>query len=151
MITSINESKRLTKHILCDCKCKFNVKKCDSNQWWNNDKCRCECKKHHICEKDYVWNPATYNCENGKYLASIMDDSVITCDEVIKSCDEEIKTIQTNFDKKKVTCKTCKTQNVYILLMFLLITIVLLIAISIYCYMIKHETKDLLPFHSIRN
>ena len=28
------------------------------------------------------WNPATCNCENGKYLASIMDDSVITCDEI---------------------------------------------------------------------
>ena len=40
--------------------------KCNSNQWWNNNKCRCEFKKH-ICEKDYVCNPATCNCENGKY------------------------------------------------------------------------------------
>ena len=23
------------------------------NQWWNNDKCRCKCKKQHICEKDF--------------------------------------------------------------------------------------------------
>ena len=29
------------------------------------------------------WNPATCNRENGKYLASIMDDSAIICDEVI--------------------------------------------------------------------
>ena len=29
----------------------------------------------------YVWNPATCNSENGKYLASIMDDSAIMCDE----------------------------------------------------------------------
>ena len=36
-------------------------------------------KKHHICEKDFVWNPATCNCENGKYLASIIDDSGIIC------------------------------------------------------------------------
>ena len=50
MITGINESKTLTKHISCECKCKFDVTKCKSNQWWNNDKCRCECKKH-ICEK----------------------------------------------------------------------------------------------------
>ena len=49
-----------------------------------NDKCRCECKKHHICEKEYVWNPPTCNCENGKYLASIIDDSII-CEEVIES------------------------------------------------------------------
>ena len=38
-----------------------------------NDKCSCEFKTHHICEKDYVWNPSTRTCENGKYLASIMD------------------------------------------------------------------------------
>ena len=115
MITGINESKTLTKHISCQCKCKFDGTKCKSNKWWNNDKYRCECKKHHICEKDYVWNPATCNCENGKYLASIKDDSVITCDEVIKSYDEEIKTIPTNFDEKNITCKT---QSFYILLTF---------------------------------
>ena len=38
---------------------------------------------HHICEKDNVWNPATNNCENEKYLASIMDDSAVSCDEII--------------------------------------------------------------------
>ena len=27
----------------------------------------------------------TCSCENGKYLASIMDDSAITCDEIIGS------------------------------------------------------------------
>ena len=49
MNTGINESKKLTKHILCECKCKFDGRKCNSNQKWNNDKCWCECKKHHIC------------------------------------------------------------------------------------------------------
>ena len=58
-------------------------------------------KKHHMCEKDYVWNPATWNCENGKCLTSIMDDSGIICDEVVKSCDEEIKPIPANFNEKK--------------------------------------------------
>ena len=72
------------------------------------------CKKIHICEKDFL-EPATCNCENGKYLASIMDDSVIICDEVIKSYDEEIKTIPTYFNKKNIKCKT---QNVYVLLDF---------------------------------
>ena len=75
MITGINELKTLTKHISCEFKCKFGGRNCDWDQWWNNDKCRCECKKRQVCEKDYVWNPATCNCENGKYLASIMDDS----------------------------------------------------------------------------
>ena len=90
-------------------------------------KCQCECKKYHICEKRLYWNPAICNCENGKYLASIMDDLVIKCDEVIKLYDEETKTI-----------KTFKTQNCYILLTFLLVTITLSIAVSICYYLIKY-------------
>ena len=38
MITGINESKTLTKHVLCECKCKFNETKCESSHWWNNNK-----------------------------------------------------------------------------------------------------------------
>ena len=139
MTAGTSESKALTKHISCECKCKLDGTKCNSNQWWNKDKCRCEYKKHHLFEKEYVWNPATGNCENGKYLASIMDDSGIICDEVIDVDDE------TNFIEKKATCKT---QNLYILLVFLLITTALLITVSISCYLIKYQAKqkDLLPF-----
>ena len=58
----------------------------------------------HICEKDYIWNPATCSCKNGKYLASIIDNSVITCDEIIdtesKSNNKETKTVSTNFSTK---------------------------------------------------
>ena len=32
-ITGINESKILTKDISCECKCKFDGTKCNSNQW----------------------------------------------------------------------------------------------------------------------
>ena len=32
-IRDINESKTLTKHISCECKCKFDWTKCNSNQW----------------------------------------------------------------------------------------------------------------------
>ena len=52
MLTEINESKILTKRISCKCKCKFDGQKCNPDQCWNNDKCRCVCKKHHVCEKD---------------------------------------------------------------------------------------------------
>ena len=33
--------------------------------------------------KTYICNPATYNSECDKYFKSIIDDSVITCDEII--------------------------------------------------------------------
>ena len=109
------------------------------NQTWNNNKCPHERKKRNLCEKDYIWNRSTYSCEYWKYLASIMDDSVIMWGEVINSYDDKTKTIPKNFNEKKATCET---QNFYILLAFLLITIALLIAVSIYCYLIKYWAKQ---------
>ena len=52
---------------------------------------------HETCEKDYIWNPATCSCGNAKYLASTIDDSVITFDEII----EETKAVLKNFNEKK--------------------------------------------------
>ena len=67
------------------------------------------------------------------------------CDEIIdteaKSNYEETKTFPANFNEKNITCKT---QNFYFK-----ISISLLIAVSIYCYLIKYRAKQkhLLPFH----
>ena len=87
-----------------------------------------------------------------------MDDSAIICDEVIegdadadlegKSNDEAKSYDKTNFIEKKATSKT---DNFYILLAFLLIAIALLIAVSIYCYLIKYRANQLLPFHYTNN
>ena len=38
--------------------------------------------------------------KNGEYLASIMDDSAIMCDEVIESYDKETKTVPKDFNEK---------------------------------------------------
>ena len=82
----------------CECKYWFDGRKCNTDQWWNNNKCWCECKKRHAWEKDYVWNPPTCNFGNGKYFAGIMDDSAILCDKVIQSYNKETKTVLTNFN-----------------------------------------------------
>ena len=60
------------------------------------------------------------------------------------------QTVTTNINEKKVTCKT---QNSYILLTFLLITIVFLITDSIYCYLMKYQARQklLLPFYVTNN
>ena len=44
MVIGKNESKILTKDISCEFKCRFDGKKSNSDQWWNNNKCRYECK-----------------------------------------------------------------------------------------------------------
>ena len=106
-------------------------------------------KKHHVCEKEYIWNPATCSCKNGRYLASIIDNSVITCDDVIDA-EKEMKTVTTNFNKKDIICER---RSFYIRLAFLLITIDLLIAVGIYCYLIKHKARQkyLLPCYVSKN
>ena len=65
-------------------------------------------------------------------------------DEII----EETKTVPT-----KVVLTKCTSTNFYFLLAFLLVTIALLIAVSIYCYLIKHQAKEklLLPCHYTTN
>ena len=149
MITGINESDTLTKPVPCKCKYKFDDRKCNSNQNWNNDKCWCKCKKHK-CEKDYIWNPAKCSCKNGKYLANIIEDSVIKCNEIkdaeAKSYNEETKTVTANFSEKKQPAK----HKSYI---FYLHFIALLIAVSIYCYLIKYKIKQkhLLPCYNTNN
>ena len=53
------------------------------------------------------------------------------CDEI----KEEKKNSSNSSNEKKVTCKT---QNLYVLLVFFLIAIALLVAVSVYCYPIKY-------------
>ena len=66
-------------------------------------------KKKHVCKKDDTWNPSTCTFENGEYLASIINDSAITYDEIIEATITNptktvpTKSILTNFNEKKVT------------------------------------------------
>ena len=95
MLTGKNESKILTKETYWEFKYKFDERKCNSKHKWNNDKCWCKCKDIYMWKK-YIWNPAICNCKNRKYLASIIDNSVIMCDEIM----EETKIIPKNFNEK---------------------------------------------------
>ena len=88
-----------------------------------------------MCKKDYIGNPPTCTSENTKYSGSIIDDSVITRDEVL----EETKTISIKSTLiKSAPIKTISAKsnqkNLYILLEFLLIFKVLLAAVIIYFY-----------------
>ena len=62
-----------------------------------------------VQKTSYIWSPVTCGCKNGKYLASIIDSSVIAIDEIIDA--EEIETIKENI--------ICETKSFYILLAFL--------------------------------
>ena len=60
-------------------------------------------------QKRLCLHPSTCSCEYGNYLETIIDNSLIMCDEVIdpetELNDKETKVIPTNFNKKSITCK----------------------------------------------
>ena len=87
----------MAKHSSYNCKCKFNSATLNSTQKWNNETCECECKIYRTCKQDYSWNPSTCICGNDKYLKSIADFSVVTCDETISVMD--IVSINININK----------------------------------------------------
>ena len=138
--------KLMAKHILYDCKCKFNSTICNSRQKWNNKTCHCECENDCTCKKDYSWNPCTCICENSKYLKSIGDTSVIAYDEIIlvmdiastKNTNIIATNVSINSDDKKVRYKI----DCYIL-HTVLVVIMLLLIITIICYHYsKQRTKQ---------
>ena len=132
----------MTKHISCNCKCKFTIIKHVIIKTWNNKTCQCACKNYRKCKKDYNWNPSTCICENSKYLKSIADTSVIECDEIISVMDivstKMTNTVATNVTKN---CHSKKVRDGYILHTVLLVIILLLI-ITITCYYAKHRSKQ---------
>ena len=84
MITRKNESKVLSKHILCIYKYKFSNVICNLMRKRNRDKCQCQCKKRIklICKIGYACNPTTCSCET-YYLENIIDDLSIACNEIV--------------------------------------------------------------------
>ena len=84
IIATINDVKSLVKHISCDFKYKVDSTTCNSNQKWDNNKYQYECKMYLMCQKDYSWNPSTCVFGISTYLETIVDDSIIVCDEIIK-------------------------------------------------------------------
>ena len=150
IITDINEAKATTKHISCDCKCKFNSTKCNSNQKWNNKTCQSEWKNYRKHKKNYSCNPSTCTGDNSKYLIIISDDLKIVYDEIISVMDilstKMTNTISTNATSTaSINCHSEKTRykiHCYILHTALLVIILLLI-ITIICYhYAKHRSKQ---------
>ena len=136
----------MAKHVSQNSKCKLNNTACNSDQKWSNKTCQYECKNYRTCKKDYNWNPSTCIYENDKYLKSIADTSVITCDEIISVMDivstkitnTITSDLSVNSDDKRVRYKT----DCYILYTVLL-AIVSLLIITIICYdYAKHRSKQ---------
>ena len=71
------------KYISCDCKSEIDYALCNSNQKRNNKTCQFKSKNDHKCIKHNSWEPCKCIYENGKYLKSMFDKTVIMCNENI--------------------------------------------------------------------
>ena len=52
-----NKTRHIKRHETCKCKCRLDASVCTNKQRWNNDKCRCECKKltdKGVCDRGYI-------------------------------------------------------------------------------------------------
>ena len=147
MITNKNEIKTMTKHISCNCECKFISTTCNSNQKWDNETCQCECKNYHKCKKDYSSNPSICIYENSEYLKSIADTSVIVYDEIIDVMDIASIKVTNNIATSTLSINSDGKNERYKIVCYILHTvllvIILLLIIAIMCYLYaKHRSKQ---------
>ena len=66
LISRINETRHVSWHETCKCKCKLHASVCNNKQRWNNDKCGCECKEligKGRCVNDCIWYLSICECE----------------------------------------------------------------------------------------
>ena len=83
-----------------------------------------------MCKNNYSWNPSVCIFEDSRYLKSIVDNSVIVCDEVIDVMDSASR-LSINSDDKKLTHKNnCLIHTILLIIICLL----LLVDIYIRCY-----------------
>ena len=103
----------MVKHILYDCKRKFNSANCSSNRNGLMKTIYVSVKIIVHGKKDYSWNSSTCICEDGKYLKSVVGDSQTVCGQIIyvmdivsKNVANAIsKNVSTNSDGKKLNKK----------------------------------------------
>ena len=100
--TEINESGTETKHITSKSEYMFDSKKKNVTRiksWITMCVVVSVKIQTNMCiQKTYIWNPAICSCENEKYVGSIIDNSVITGDEIIKE-NKKRKTVLTKCNK----------------------------------------------------
>ena len=68
-MSRINETRHVSWHEICTCKCKLDASVCNGEQRSNNGNCRYECKElidKGICVDGFIWNPSIYESECDK-------------------------------------------------------------------------------------
>ena len=117
LITGINQSRTLTKHMWFKFECRWDSKK--------SVVVSVKIQKNMVCAKGFICNPSAYSCENSKYVGNFIDEPVFIWDEIRNTT----KTVPTRFISTETALTKWTSTYFYILLAFLLITTTSLIAV----------------------
>ena len=99
-MSGVNETGFIVQHDLCECNCGLKKSVCNSKQKLNRDECWCEFKELNdwgSCEKGYMWNPSTCDCECNKAykIDEYLDIKNCSCKKslivkLVLECEDEI-------------------------------------------------------------
>ena len=133
-MSKTNETKFIKWHEKCKCECGLNAIICNNKQGWNENKCRCECKKlidKRIYDKGFICNPSNCECECDKncvfseYLdyencrKKLVDKLIDECTKTV----EEVKLANITFTINENSYYKCSSCKVYIILMIVICTV----------------------------
>ena len=98
IMSRANETRHISWHKNCPCKCRLDANVCNDKQHWSNDKCRCECKKlidNGKRDDGFVWNPSICECDKSCDFAEYLDYANFKCrkrliDKLVLECQDEI-------------------------------------------------------------
>ena len=122
LMSRTNETRHIKWHETRKGKCRLDASVFNNKQRWNDDKCRCECKKlidKGVCDKGFIWNPSNcegecdkscdvgeyFDYENCKCRKKVVDKVVEECTEAV----EEVKLAKITLAKNenKYKCSSC--------------------------------------------
>ena len=95
-----NETRHISQHETCTYKCRLGASVQNDKQRWNNDKCRCECKKlinKGRCDDGFIWNHSIckWECDKSCDVGENLDYVNCKCkkiliDQVFEECTEDV-------------------------------------------------------------
>ena len=111
-MSKVNEKRFLVQYESCKGKYKLNESVCNSKQKWSHNECRCNSKElddWDSCEKGYMWNPSTCDCECNKVWKTdeYLHAKICSCEKlligklVLEFEDQIFKTTETLLNDKK--------------------------------------------------
>ena len=114
LMPGTNETKFIKWHEWCKCICRLNAIVCNSEQRWNENKCRCECKKligKGTYNKGFIWNRSNCECQCDKScnIGEYLDYTNCKCRK--KLIDPLIEKFTENVNETKLVEKTLHENN----------------------------------------